>query len=95
MRSTHIAEGWFEAPVSATYLFLLRTDVTSTLSWSGNETAAPTTILAEVGGANLSPSVLFLSQSSQTSPQANTTADSPTRDPLYMLEPPASVRAEG
>ena len=32
--ATHVVEGWFEAPVSATYLFLLRTDVESTLSWT-------------------------------------------------------------
>jgi hypothetical protein len=39
-------QGWFEAPISATYLFMVRTDVASTLTWSSNATASPTEVLA-------------------------------------------------
>ena len=44
--SSHVSQGWFEAPVTATYIFMVRTDATSTLTWSGDEVAAPTETLA-------------------------------------------------
>ena len=39
-------QGWFEAPISATYIFMVRTDVASTLTWSSNATASPIEVLA-------------------------------------------------
>ena len=54
----HVLEGWFEAPVNGTYHFLLRNDVASTLSWSGNDTAQLTSILAQVQSTDLSGAVL-------------------------------------
>ena len=37
--------------MSATYHFVVKTDVASSLSWSGNATAAPTETLAHVDAA--------------------------------------------
>jgi hypothetical protein len=34
-----VVEGWFEAPVTAEYHFIVKADVASTLSWSGNSSA--------------------------------------------------------
>jgi hypothetical protein len=51
--ATQVLEGWFEAPVTATYHFVVRTDVASVLSWSGNETATTAEILASVALADL------------------------------------------
>lgn len=51
--ASQVLEGWFEAPVTATYHFLVRTDVASVLSWSSNETAAPAEVLASVALADL------------------------------------------
>ena len=45
-----IVEGWFEAPVSASVIFMLRTDAASTLTWSGNESTTPAETLAYVDG---------------------------------------------
>lgn len=50
-------QGWFEAPISATYMFMLRNDVdvTSTLTWSGDDSAAETETLAISGERSVSP----------------------------------------
>lgn len=54
-------QGWFEAPINATYIFMLPTDVTSTLTWSGNNNAMRNETLAAVVNSSappvLSPSV--------------------------------------
>ena len=43
-----VIEGWFEAPITSTVSFLLRRDAVATLRWSGNSSAAATTVLAAV-----------------------------------------------
>lgn len=57
-RTAHVLEGWFEPPLSASYVFQLRTDAVSSLRWSGNESALPTALLARVDPADLSPAVI-------------------------------------
>ena len=60
--TTQTLEAWFEAPVTASYIFLLRTDVESTLKWSRSDRAEATETLISVGdgqlsaGANAAPS---------------------------------------
>lgn len=45
-RALSRTQGWFEAPISATYIFMLRHNVESNLTWSGDDTAAPRETLA-------------------------------------------------
>ena len=42
-------QGWFEAPTSATYIFMLHKHAASTLTWSGNDTAVQKEVLASLG----------------------------------------------
>ena len=53
--TTHLLEGWFEAPITATYHLLVRTDVASELRWSGGAHAEPTETLAPVAPAAPAP----------------------------------------
>ena len=50
-----VLEGWFEAPLTATYVFMVRTDVTSSLQWSSNETAEIRETLAYIGPKYATP----------------------------------------
>ena len=51
--TTQVVEGWFEAPRTASYMFLLRTDIASTLSWSGNSSATATKTLASASDSDV------------------------------------------
>ena len=48
-------QGWFEAPISALYIFMLPADVTSTLTWSGNDVAMQNETLATIVGNSSAP----------------------------------------
>lgn len=53
--TTQVVEGWFEPPLTATYYLMVRTDIVSTLTWSGDASAVAVETLASISTSGLGP----------------------------------------